>query len=272
MIEMVTIRMGETLRFCILGPLLVFNGERAVRLQGRLQNKLLLALLVNAGQMVITDDLINEVWAGEQPLRVENALQAHVSRLRRRLAALEPKVDRPRLITHTSGYQLRVEPGELDSDVFQEEVERIRAAVPASSPLDAVCQLRAALNLWRGPALGGAAGGAMYEAAKVRCEEMRLSALELLYDLELESGNHVRVVTELRQLLVEFPFHERLRQQLMTALHRSGRQTEALAVYRQLWCRLTDELGLEPTPAMREYERALREGAADLNSAPVVSG
>jgi DNA-binding SARP family transcriptional activator len=100
----------------------------------------------------------------------------------------------------------------------------------------------------------------------VRYTELHISALELLFDFELESGNHARLVPELRPLITKYPFHERFWQQLMIALYRCGRQTEALVVYRELWSRLTDELGLEPTPAMREYEQSIlaRDSSLDL--------
>lgn len=259
------------MHFGILGPLEIRTEVRSVRLRGALQNRLLLTLLVNADQLVITDNLIGEVWPDIQPDRVENALQAHVSRLRRKLAELEPDSTIPRLVTHTSGYQLIVAPQELDSEVFVRELERIRES-REEAPEVAVLELRACLNKWRGPVLGGVRGGPICEAATVRYEELRLSALELLFDLELQSGRHARLVSELRQLLAKYPFHERFWQQLITALYRCGRQAEALAVYRQLWNRLTDEFGLEPTPAMRAYERAILERDTSLDLSALALG
>lgn len=253
------------LHFRILGPIEFADDTRSVRLRGALQSRLLLTLLVNADQLVITDDIIGELWPGQQPDRVENALQAHISRLRHKLAELEPDSAQPRLITHTSGYQLRLAPGELDIEIFRAELERIRAT-PGLPPGQAARQLRTALAAWRGPVLGGLSGGPICETAAVRYTELHISALELLFDFELESGNHARLVPELRPLITKYPFHERFWQQLMIALYRCGRQTEALVVYRELWSRLTDELGLEPTPAMREYEQSIlaRDSSLDL--------
>ncbi|MDH6135452.1 DNA-binding SARP family transcriptional activator [Kitasatospora sp. MAA4] len=255
----------------ILGVLEIQTEERSVRLRGALQSRLLLTLLINSGQLVMTDDLIGELWPDTQPDRVENALQAHVSRLRSRLATLEPDRAAPRLVTHTSGYQLLVAPEELDSEVFSRNLERIRESRDYA-PEVAVQELRSCLDEWRGPVLGGVGGGPIFEAAAVRYEELRLCALELLFDLELQVGHHALLVPELRQLLTKYPFHERFWQQLITALYRCGRQTEALVVYRELWKRLTDEFGLEPTPAMQEYERAILERDTSLNVSALALG
>jgi DNA-binding SARP family transcriptional activator len=118
-------------------------------------------------------------------------------------------------------------------------------------------ELRDILALWRGPVLGGVIDGTAARAGATRYEELRLAALDLLYDCELRSGNHAAVIPELRDMVARHVFKERFYQQLMIALYRSGRQSEALAVYRDLSRRLTDELGLEPSPTMREYERAI---------------
>ena len=249
------------MHFCILGPLEVQTDKGVFRSRGSHHNRLLLTLLINAGQLVTTDDLINEVWPEDRPDRVENALQAHISRLRRKLAALEPQSAEPRLVTHASGYQLLARPGEIDSEIFVRNLEHIRERVELCADAAAAAQeLRECLAMWRGPALGGIAAGPICEAATARFEELYVSAFDLLFNIELENGNYPRIVPELRQLVAQYPDHERFWQQLITALYRSERKTEALAAYRQLRNRLAEELGLEPTPAMREYERAILQG------------
>src|SRR6266568_6201897 len=244
------------LRFCILGPLEIHTATRTVRLRGSIQRRLLLVLLANARKLVLTDNLIGELWPDGAPSRVENALQAHVSRLRQRLMSLEPEHRQRRLVSHPAGYQLLVDDDDLDSGVFILELERI-TPLAAADPIAAADQLRTALALWRGPVLGGHVGGPLCAAAVVRYEESYLAAQELLFDCELSVGNHAKIVPDLRDVLSRYPFQERFWQQLMIALYRCGRQGEALNVYRELWNRLSDELGLEPTPAMRDYERAI---------------
>jgi DNA-binding SARP family transcriptional activator len=261
------------LRFCILGTLQIISDDRTFRPRGSLQRRLLLTLLINARKLVLTDSLIEEVWQDQLPARVENALQAHVSRLRQVFRLLEPVAVDSRLVTHPSGYQLLARDEELDSTVFASGLERIKSQVDRD-PAVAVGELRDILALWQGPLLGGVIGGPACQAAAVRHGESRLAALELLLDCELQAGNHVRVIGELRELLVQYPFQERFWQQIIIALCRSGRQRDALNIYRDLWHRLAEELGLEPSPAMREYERAIIEQDTELLAAPgmVLSG
>jgi SARP family transcriptional regulator, regulator of embCAB operon len=244
------------LRFYILGTLEIHTPTRVVRPRGLLQRALLVTLLARAQELVPAECLIGELWGEDPPARVENALQAHVSRLRSKLAALEPGAAASRLITHPSGYQLFVGDEELDAATFVRDLGRIRAG-PAQDPSHVVRALRAMLSLWHGPVFGDAGNGPVRHAAAARYEESRIAALELLYDSELSCGNHRKIIPELQDLLAQFPFHEISSQQLMTALYRSGRQVDALGVYRTLSRRLNEEMGLEPSPAMRGYERAI---------------
>lgn len=256
------------LGFRILGPVEIHTPAKDVRPRGSLQLTLLVALLVNARTMVPAEELIGELWNDAHPSRVENALQAHVSRLRQRLAALEPQAGSSRLITYPSGYRLMVDDEELDAAVFARGVERIRARAPDDDPPATALELRRILALWRGPVFGGLVAGDMCRSAAVRYEEMRLAALELLFDSELRNGGHMRIIPELRELLIEDSYKERFQQQLMVALYRAGRQTDALDAYRDLWRRLTEELGIEPSPTMRAYEQAILDQDPALDQAP----
>ncbi|HEV2347879.1 MAG TPA: AfsR/SARP family transcriptional regulator [Actinocrinis sp.] len=252
------------LSFRILGPLEINTETRVLRPKGSLQSALLTTLLASARQLVPTDALIVELWGEDHPGRVENALQAHISRLRRRLSALEPGAGESRLVTHASGYQLLVRDGELDAASFIIGLEDIRGRAHADATA-AVRRLRCLLGLWRGQAFGSLPRGPLRQAAAARYEESRVAALELLYEQELRDGNHARVIPELRELLSRYTFQERFRQLLMVALYRSGRQADALSVYRELWHRLSEELGLEPSPTMRQYERAILDHDPSLN-------
>lgn len=245
--------------FRILGPLEIVTPNRTVRPPASLQRTLLFALLTSTQRMVSTETLIDELWHGVHPERVENALQAHVSRLRQKLASLEPEATEPRIIAHSSGYELVVGEGELDAEIFVRTLEEIRARHDVTPPAVTAEALRAALKLWRGPMDAGAAAGSFCHAASARYEELRLGASEALIDCELRCGEHARIIPAIRDLLWQHPFQERFSQQLMLALYRCGRQAEALDVYRTLRSRLMDELGLEPSPTMRDYERAVLE-------------
>ncbi|MFC4031605.1 BTAD domain-containing putative transcriptional regulator [Streptomyces polygonati] len=255
------------LSFHVLGPIEIGSPRQTLRPRGPQQRTLLVVLLANARRLVPIESLIDELWGDKPPRHVENALQAHISRLRQQLALLESADGPSRLVTHPSGYRLMVADEEVDAAVLAAGVERIRSRPQDDDPAVTVRELRRMLELWRGPVFGGPVGGRLCRAAATRYEEMRLAALELLFDSELRNGDHVRIIPELQALLTEDFYKERFRQQLMVALYRSGRQADALAVYRELWRRLTDDLGLEPSPTMRDYERAILDQDPMLDSA-----
>lgn len=245
------------LNFQLLGALAVHSSTRPMRIKGALQQAMLIGLLTNAGKFVPTDALIDELWGPAPPRKVENALQAHVSRLRRQLSSLEPDAAGERLITHTAGYRLIVDDTELDAAAFTTGVNQLRHR--ADEPAAAAFRARELLSMWQGPLFGGFIGGDLCKAAAAHYQETRLSALEFMFDCELKAGGHRRIIPELRSVLIEQPYQERFQQQLMLALYRSGRQAEALDTYREMRRQLSDDLGLEPSPTMRAYEQAILE-------------
>ncbi len=146
---------------------------------------------------------------------------------------------------------------ELDLDRFERVLERGRAALEAGRADDAADELREALAIWRGPALADLPEETRRAAESERLEELRLAALELRYDAELARGRHDAVVAELEALTAEHPYRERFLEQRLLALYRCGRQAEALEVYRAAREVLAEELGLDPSPALQELERAI---------------
>jgi DNA-binding SARP family transcriptional activator len=217
---------------------------------------LLAALLVNTGRLVMAHSLVSELWGDNPPGNAENALQAHVSRLRRKLTKAEPNLRTSRVVSLPSGYRLLAKSDEVDADQFMVEVTQVRAR-PDLDPGDAIQRLRDALSLWRGPAFGGDLTSFICQAAAIRYEEHRASALELLFEKELQIGRHAQVIAELSEYVESESLNERLCAQLMVALYRAGRQTDALALYRRIRTRLADELGIEPCPTLRDCELAI---------------
>ena len=233
--------------FKILGPLEVAEQGRSLALGGARQRALLALLLTRANEVVSTDRLIDELWGEQPPKAATNALQYHVSRLRKLLASSEA------IVTKEPGYLIRVGPDELDLLRFERLVEEAQR----SSPEAAARILREALALWRGAALADVAHESFAQAEILRLEELRLVALERRIDAGLALGRDTELVAELEALVREHPLREQLRAQLMLALYRSGRQAEALDVYRQTRRLLVDELGIEPSPALQELEQAI---------------
>jgi YVTN family beta-propeller protein len=239
--------------FRILGPLEVLDDERLLEVGGGKQRSVLALLLLHANEVVSSDRLIDELWPDEPPASAAKIIQAHVSRLRRALDGVGEGI----LLTRGHGYLLRVEPGQLDRDRFRGLLEDGRAALAADDPDKAAGTLRDALALWRGPPLAEFAYDSFAQEEIGRLEELHVAALEERIEADLAVGRHEAVVQELEQLVGRHPLRERVRGQLMLALYRSGRQAEALEVYRDARRTLADELGLEPSPTLQQLERAI---------------
>ena len=233
--------------FRILGPVKVFAGERELPLGGRLQLTLFAYLLLNANRAVSTDALTEAVWGS--PRSADKRLHMAIARLRKALKPLNGG-DSPRLGTVNGGYLLSLEPGELDTEVFSENLKAGRAALDAGHPAGAVEHLNAALELWRGPPLAEVAFEDFAQIEVRRLEELHLGALESLLDARLQLGEHAELIGELESLLAQHPTREHLAGQLILALYRAGRQTDALDAYQRTRAHLSEQLGLEPGPAL----------------------
>src|SRR4051812_8320432 len=232
--------------FNILGPLEVRAGEQNVTCKSAKQRLLLSVLVLNANEVVSSDQLIDVLW-GDRPPETPKALQMHVSQLRK---SLEPGL----LVTRPPGYELRVATGDVDLHRFETAVDEGRSALAAGRPADARRILQDALALWRGPPLADLTFEECLQADIARLEELRLTALEARADADLALGDHAGAIAGLERLASEHPARERIRGQLMLALYRSGRQAEALEVYRDTRRTLVDELGIEPSRELQELE------------------
>jgi DNA-binding SARP family transcriptional activator len=232
------------LEFRILGPLEVVSDGRRLDLGGPKQRALLAVLLLDANRVVSADRLIEALWEDGTPGTAQKALQVYVSHLRKALG-------KDRLETKPPGYLLRVDKGELDLDRFRE----LQAG---NRPADA-------LELWSGPPLAEFGYHRFAQSVIARLEESRLACLEERIDADLAAGRHGDLVGELEALVSANPHRERLRRQLMLALYRCGRHGEALAAYQEARRALAEELGLEPSRALQELERAilLQDAALD---------
>ena len=244
------------MEFRILGSLEVAVDGRPLPLGGPGQRALLALLLLHANEVVSSDRLLDELWPDEPPASGATALQVRVSQLRK---ALGPAGER--LETKTPGYLFRAERGELDLERFSQLVEETNGAAPAI----AVDRLRDALALWRGPPLADLAYESFTQPAIRRIEELRLAALERRIDADLALGRHAEVVPELEGMIHAEPLRERFRGQLILALYRSGRQAEALDAYREARRALVEGVGLEPSPALQELERAILRQDPELD-------
>jgi predicted ATPase/DNA-binding SARP family transcriptional activator len=237
-------------QFRILGPVEALVDGAPAALGAPKQQALLALLLVNRRRVVSAEQLIDGLWGEKPPASALQSLQVYVHGLRRALGG-------ERIETAGRGYRAVVGEEELDLDRFERALGRGRAALEAGRPDDAAEDLREALSIWHGSALAGLPEEARRAAEAERLEELRLTALELRFEAELACGRHDAVVGELEAVTAEEPYRERFLQQRLLALYRSGRQAEALEVYRDARKLLADELGLEPSPALQELERGI---------------
>jgi DNA-binding SARP family transcriptional activator len=235
------------MEFRILGPLEVEDHGRAIAIGGPKQRALLALLLLTPNQPVSVDRLIDALWASDPPAAAANALQYHVSQLRKQLG------DEEVLLTRDPGYLIRVETDQLDLLRFERLVGEAEGAQPAA----AARLLNEAIELWFGEPLQDLANEPFAQPEIRRLEEVRLAVLEQRIEADLTLGRHAQVVPELEVLVRANPLREDLCGQLMRALYGAGRQAEALDVYRQTRKTFVDELGIEPSPALRELEASI---------------
>jgi predicted ATPase/DNA-binding SARP family transcriptional activator len=235
------------MEFRVLGPLEVRGDDGVVAINGPMLRGVLAMLLLEANRPLNAERLAAGLWAETAPADAAKGIQVHVSRLRKAL--------RGSLIATTpAGYRLSVRPGELDLEHFERLVEEGRRTLAGGTPERAAALVREALALWRGPPLADLAYVPFAAAEIARLEEQRLAALDLRVEADLAAGEHAALVGELQRRLAAEPARENVARQLMLALYRGGRQSEALAVYQRTRAHLSVELGLEPGPELRALE------------------
>src|SRR3954452_10481530 len=246
------------MEFRILGPLEVVEDGRPITLDRHRMRALLAFLLLRANEPVYADRLIDEVWGPDPPKTAGASLQNYVSRLRKAIGT-------EAIVSQPPGYVLRIDPERFDLARF----ERLTAEARGAEPRERAEKLRAALALWRGPALDDLAFEPFARDEVGRLEEARLAALEDCIDAELELGHDAELVGELEVLVEEHPLRERFRAQLMRALYRAGRQADALAAFQAAREVLTEELGLEPGEELRVLQQAILRQDDSLGPASV---
>jgi DNA-binding SARP family transcriptional activator len=205
------------LSFRILGPLEVMDGQAAIALGGPRQRALLVALLLRAGRVVPTDQLVDELYGDDPPKTATTSVQNAIVALRK---SLSPEV----LVTRPPGYVLQIERDQLDAHRFEGLLRDARRAAPAERR----SLLARALELWRGPPLAEFAFENWAQSEIRRLDELRLVAVEERVEADIELGHPADVVAELEALVGEHPLRERLWYLLMRARHAAGRSAEAL--------------------------------------------
>jgi WD40 repeat protein/DNA-binding SARP family transcriptional activator len=252
------------LEFRILGSLQVLADGESIRLGGPKQRSVLAMLLLQANRMVPLEQLASDLYDDNIPPTAGAQIRDHVSQLRKLLdPAHRPGAAAELLETRPPGYLMHLDPEQLDASRFELLVTQATGALGRGEFDVASRELRDGLALWRGPPLADFTYASFAQPAIGRLEELRLTALERRIEADLALGQDGALVAELEELVREHPLREQLCCQLMLALYRAGRQAEALDAYQATRRRLDEELGIEPSPALRELERKmLRHDAA----------
>lgn len=241
------------MKFGVLGPVEVWNGEQRVAMPAGRQRALLAYLLLNRNTVVSTDRLIDELWPATAPATAAKIVRNLVSELRKLIGGATGIA----LETEARGYRLRAPAQEVDAARFEELAMQGRHLLERGKADRARVVLIEALQLWRGSPYADVCESPSARSEGARLEELRLLCLEDRFEAELTLGRHVELVSELEAAIDREPFRENVRAQLMVALYRSGRQAEALSAYRDTRRTLVDELGLEPSRRLRELEQAM---------------
>jgi len=258
----------------VLGPLEVAVSGMSIVPTASKPSQLLAILALNAGRVVTVNSLTDEVWASNPPRSVVPTLHTYILKLRRNLdMALADHSDltsKDILITRRAGYLLNVEPTAVDAIRYERLSSAGRQAVNEGDHERASRTLAEALRLWRGPALADVPVGPQLAIEALRLDENRLGDLHLRIEADLKLGRHHQLLGELATLCVRHPMLENFCVQHMIALYRSGRQSQALAAYRRLRDEMVEQLGVEPSPRVRQLHHAILSGRAAAEETPVM--
>jgi SARP family transcriptional regulator, regulator of embCAB operon len=242
--------------FKILGGLEVVQDGRALTPSPPKVRRVLALLVLRAGEVVLLDSLMEELWGAHPPKSAITTIQTYIYHLRKMFS--EENLETPEgelLVTRLPGYVLRIPSECIDFRVFERRIDAGQDELESGHPELAAATLRQALNLWNGPVLANVSLGTVLEGHVVRLEERRINALQLRIQADLQLGRHSKLVGELRALTAAYPLNEWFHSKLIMALARSGRRSEALHAYQKMRTVLKEELGLDPSPDLQQLQQ-----------------
>lgn len=255
----------------LLGPFAASVGGASIVPSASKQRRLLALLAIGAGREVGMAAIAEELWQGCPPAGPSAAVQTYVKQLRQRIAAaasrLSPCIDSKEILVRGhSGYRLFMPEVRVDGREFELLVRQGHQAVADGEDERGVRLLSEGLAMWRGPALGDVRSSGALRAEALRLDEVRLAAVETRIEAELRLGRHVHLVSELTSLTALHPLQESLHAQLIVALYRSGRPSQALEAFRRLRETTVRELGIEPSRRLQELHRWVLAGEPLLDA------
>ncbi|MFC3995600.1 BTAD domain-containing putative transcriptional regulator [Nocardiopsis sediminis] len=246
------------MRFNILGSLEIFTCDnRPLQVNASKTRQVLALLLIRNHTVVGVDTLIEELWGDDPPRSALATLRTYIHNIRRLLAEEEQPEGRDLLATRQAGYVLHVDDDQVDAKVFEQLIARGRMRLERAELEAGSADLRAAVALWRGPAIANVGFGGVLGAHAIHLEEMRIQAINLRITAEKALGRDQELIPELRSLAVTHPYNEVFHAQLIESLYRSGRRAEALQAYQRLHSNLDRDLGIAPAPEIQRLHEKL---------------
>jgi DNA-binding SARP family transcriptional activator len=243
------------MRYEILGPLRVVSGGRESELRSPKMQVLLATLLVRCDQVVPANRLLDELWGDDMPRRADASLYVYISQLRKFLSKIGR--EESSILTKPPGYMLRTGSAEFDFEEFKTLMAKGRELLRGGHPQEAAAILSSAIELHRGPVLGGLQSGPTVTNFAILVEESRLECLEILIEANFALGRHREMIGLLYSLTAENPLREVFYQLLMIALHRCGRSADALRAYHRARTLIVEELGVDPSRPLREIHQVI---------------
>ena len=247
----------------LLGPLQATIDGRPALPTAAKPRRVFAVLALHPGQVVPVSTLIEELWGERQPRSARATLQTYIMQLRRRLGPDANQL----LATGINGYLLDIAPDQVDVHDYERLSSAGRRAVHGGDHESAARLLKSALDVWRGPALVDMPTGRMLDVEVTRLEVDRLNVVEHHVEAEMRLGRYHAMLSELAVLTAQYPMNENLCALYMISLFRCGRQWQALDAFTSLRKTLVEELGVEPSNRLRDLQRAVLTGDADLDRA-----
>jgi DNA-binding SARP family transcriptional activator len=249
------------MEFRILGSLQISKDGRSAAPSAQQPRRLISLLLVHANHVVPVSSLMSELWGERQSGSGLTTLHTYVVHLRKLLAAAcgisAAEVTSEILLTRDRGYLLRLRPDEFDLHTFTRLLKQGSLALSSGASEEASALLQEALDQWAGAALADVRPGRLLTVEIARLTELRLHAMEMRIEADLNLSRHRELLGDLIGLTAEHPYQENIHAQLMVALYRSGRRPDALEAYRRLRSALVEEMGLEPSSKMGRLQQAI---------------
>ncbi|MFF1258662.1 MULTISPECIES: AfsR/SARP family transcriptional regulator [unclassified Streptomyces] len=255
------------MEFRLLGPIDVSEQGRDITPTAPKQRQVLALLLARANRRVSVPTLLNEVWGYEPPRTATTALQTYIGSLRKTFATATGTTARHiaehRLVTDGNGYVLKLADTEWDRPRFERLVLQARGLMEEREAQRATEVLGEALAMWRGAPFCNVKAGSQLTTQSRVLNEAHLAACEVRVDALLSAGRFQEAVGDAVALVEEHPYHENVHAQLMRALYASGRRAAALEVYQSLRRRMSDDLGITPSPTTRTLHHAMLQDRPD---------